>query len=251
MEVPGGGKDVLLHSCCAPCSGAVIECLLANGIRPVVFFSNSNITPFEEYELRRSELARYCKSLGVEMIDDEYDHDAWRNFVLGVPQDGRGAGRTPSDFETAGQFCIMSEVPSQPAAAIPEELEATLSPEELAAAPERGPRCLNCFKFRLKRAAEYAAAHGIPILTTTLASSRWKSQEQVAEAGLWACGGMPDQVGHDVMQAVNDENPVGHDVLFWPQNWRKGGLQERRSQIICEQRFYNQTWCGCEFSQRP
>ena len=186
LEVPGGGSKVLLHSCCAPCSGAVLECLLANGIQPVVFFSNSNITPFEEYELRRSELARYCKSLGVEMIDDEYDHEAWRNFVLGV------------------------------------------SPGELAAAPERGPRCLNCFKFRLKRAAEYAAAHGIPVLTTTLASSRWKSLEQVAEAGLWAC----------------------NDVIFWPQNWRKGGLQERRSQIICEQRFYNQNWCGCEFSQR-
>ena len=220
LEVPGGETRVLLHSCCAPCSGAVIECLLANGIRPVVFFSNSNITPFEEYELRRAELERYCKSLGVTMVDDEYDHEAWRNFVLGVPQDGRGAGRTPSDFETAGQFCIMSEVPSQPVA---------LTPGELAAAPERGPRCLNCFKFRLKRAAEYAAAHGIPVLATTLASSRWKSLEQVAEAGEWACD---------------------DDVIFWNNNWRKGGLQERRSQIICEQRFYNQNWCGCEFSQR-
>ena len=219
LEVPGGGSEVLLHSCCAPCSGAVLECLLANGIRPVVFFSNSNITPVEEYELRRDELKRYCKSLGVTMIDDEYNHEAWRNFVLGVPPAGRRGGRTPSDFETAEQFCIMSEVPSQPAA---------LTPEDLAAAPERGPRCLNCFKFRLKRAAEYAAAHGIPVLTTTLASSRWKSLEQVEEAGLWACD----------------------KITFWPQNWRKGGLQERRSQIICEQNFYNQNWCGCEFSHR-
>lgn len=153
LEVPGGKTEVLLHSCCAPCSGAVLECLLANGIRPVVFFSNSNITPYEEYELRRAELTRYCNSLGVTMVDDEYDHEAWK------------------------QFCIMSEGPSRPAA--------------LATSPERGPRCLNCFKFRLKRAAEYAASHGIPVLTTTLASSRWKSLEQVAEAGLWACGAPP------------------------------------------------------------
>ena len=38
-------------------------------------------------------------------------------------------------------------------------------------------------------------------------------------------------------------------VMFWPQNWRKGGLQERRNKVIREQGFYNQAWCGCEFSR--
>lgn len=191
VDVPGGENEVLLHSCCAPCSGAVLECLLANGVRPVVFFSNSNITPYSEYELRRSELARYCKSLGVTMVDDVYDHDAWLEFVLGD------------------------------------------SPTDMAKAPERGPRCLKCFEFRLRRAAEYAAAHGLRVLTTTLASSRWKSLEQVNEAGSAVCG---------------EATEKGGDVCFWLQNWRKGGLQPRRSEIIQEQHFYNQTWCGCEFS---
>ena len=194
LDIPGGGKEVLLHSCCAPCSGAVLECLVANGIRPVVFFSNSNIVPREEYELRLKELQRYCATLDVPLVEDAYDHEAWLDFVL------------------------------------------QKSPEELAVAPERGARCLNCFKFRLLRAAQYAAANGIPVLTTTLASSRWKSLEQVDEAGRWACGEMPGQ--------------AGHDVVFWPQNWRKGGLQPRRAEIICEQGFYNQTFCGCEFSRK-
>ena len=66
---------VLLHSCCAPCSGAILECLVASGIRPLVFFSNSNIVPQEEYELRRAELERYCRELGLETVDDDYDHD--------------------------------------------------------------------------------------------------------------------------------------------------------------------------------
>ena len=193
LEVPGGESGVLLHSCCAPCSGAVLECLLANGIRPVVFFSNSNITPYSEYELRRAELARYCESLGVTMIDDDYDHDAWREFVLGD------------------------------------------SPADMANAPEKGSRCLKCFEFRLRRAAEYAAAHGLRVLTTTLASSRWKSLEQVNEAGTAVCGEAAEK---------------GGDVCFWPQNWRKGGLQPRRSEIIQEQHFYNQIWCGCEFSHK-
>ena len=41
------------------------------------------------------------------------------------------------------------------------------------------------------------------------------------------------------------------EVVFWAQNWRKGGLQPRRNEIIREQGFYNQTWCGCEFSRQP
>lgn len=30
--------SVLLHACCAPCSAAIVECMLRNGIRPTVYF---------------------------------------------------------------------------------------------------------------------------------------------------------------------------------------------------------------------
>ena len=97
--------------------------------------------------------------------------------------------------------------------------------------PERGGRCLKCFKLRLLRTAEYARQRGINVIATTLASSRWKSLDQINEAGTWACE-----------QAVT---PV-----FWDKNWKKGGLQERRLQILKEFDFYNQQYCGCEFSMR-
>lgn len=186
LEVPEGKKRILLHCCCAPCSGAVVECLVQNGLRPTLFFSNSNIVPREEYDLRRSELTRYANLFGLETVDDEYDHEAWLDFTIGHDK-------------------------------------------ALEKVPERGPRCLRCFKFRLQRAAQYAAANGYDVLTTTLASSRWKSLEQVDEAGRLACENM--------------------QVIWWNQNWRKGGLQPRRSEIIKEQQFYNQTFCGCEFSR--
>lgn len=207
IEVPGGESKVLLHSCCAPCSGAVLECLVANDIRPVVFFSNSNIVPFEEYELRLRELRRCCEALGVRLVEDEYDHQAWLNFVLDTHEG--------------------------------------LSKEELAAAPERGPRCLRCFKFRLLRAAQYAAQNHIPVLTTTLASSRWKSLEQVDAAGAWVCSNFMTAVDWEFGSATE---PVPGPA-WWPQNWRKGGLQPRRAEIIKEQNFYNQDFCGCEFSK--
>ena len=183
LEVPEGSSRILLHSCCAPCSGAVIECLVENGFRPGIFFSNSNIVPSGEYELRKHELIRYAQGFGLEVIDDDYDHKAWLECIRGLERE-----------------------------------------------PERGARCMECFKFRLLRAARYAAANGYDVLTTTLASSRWKDLEQVNAAGQWACGIVAD-------------GPV-----FWPQNWRKGGLQPRRNEIIREQNFYNQNFCGCEFS---
>ena len=43
---------------------------------------------------------------------------------------------------------------------------------------------------------------------------------------------------------------MAEGIVFWAQNWRKGGLQERRNQLLKEYDFYNQQYCGCEFSMR-
>ena len=56
----------------------------------------------------------------------------------------------------------------------------------------------------------------------------------------------PEAAADSTSRAVAGEDQV---VVFWPQNWRKGGLQERRGEIVREQGFYNQNWCGCEFSK--
>ena len=98
--------------------------------------------------------------------------------------------------------------------------------------PERGRRCEQCFTLRLTKTAQKAHELGIPYFATTLASSRWKCLEQIERAGLKA-----------------QESVSG--TQFWAQNWRKGGLQDRRSQLLKEYGFYNQQYCGCEFSMRP
>ena len=192
LEVPGGAKRVLLHTCCAPCSSAIIEIMLPQGITPTVFYSNSNIFPLEEYLHRKDECTRYAQSLGLEIVDDDYGHEDWRS-------------------------CAAQGLENE---------------------PERGARCLACFKYRLLRAARYASTHGYTVLTTTLASSRWKDLAQVDEAGSWACA------------TVNASLDGGIPVTWWGQNWRKGGLQDRRNQLIRELNFYNQQYCGCEYSFR-
>ena len=187
IQAPMGETRVLLHTCCAPCSSAIIEALLQNGITPVIYYCNPNIYPREEYEIRKNECTRYAQSLGLEIVDDDYDHESWLQEMTGLENE-----------------------------------------------PERGGRCLNCFKMRLFRTAEYARQRGIKVITTTLASSRWKSLDQINEAGQWAC------------DTISPEN----EVIWWNQNWRKGGLQERRLEIIRQYGFYNQQYCGCEFSMR-
>ena len=105
--------------------------------------------------------------------------------------------------------------------------------------PERGRRCEQCFILRLTATARKAAELGIPYFATTLASSRWKSLDQINRAGL-----MAEQVANVQRSTFNVQ------CKFWPQNWRKGGLQERRNQLLKEYNFYNQQYCGCEFSKR-
>ena len=213
IQAPMGEKTVLLHTCCAPCSSAIIEALMQNGITPVIYYCNPNIYPQEEYEIRKNECTRYAQSLGLEIVDADYDPENWLDAVKGMENE-----------------------------------------------PERGGRCLKCFKLRLLRTAQYASERGIKVITTTLASSRWKSLDQINEAGRWACRQLtasdPNVSEWSVCpHGAVDESRLGVEmipsgIIWWDQNWRKGGLQERRLQIIKEYDFYNQLYCGCEFSIR-
>ena len=204
---------VLVHACCAPCSGAILEWLVGQGVRPTVFFSNSNIYPLAEYELRRGELLRYAAQLGQKASGSNQEAASSR-------QEATDGGQGPGSQEPRGLVVIDDVYDHEAWRCAVRGLECE---------PERGQRCLQCFRFRLERAARYAHEHGFNVLTTTLASSRWKDLGQVDAAGSYACSLFPG-------------------LRWWGRNWRKGGLQERRSAIIREQNFYNQTWCGCEFS---
>lgn len=75
--LPPGTSRLLLHSCCAPCSGEVMEGLLASGINYTIFFYNPNIHPLKEYELRKNENVRFADKHNIPFIDADYDKDNW------------------------------------------------------------------------------------------------------------------------------------------------------------------------------
>ncbi|MBD2810284.1 epoxyqueuosine reductase QueH [Xenorhabdus sp. Vera] len=84
LPLPNGHNKVLLHSCCAPCSGEVMEAMLASGIDFTIFFYNPNIHPLKEYELRKDENIRFAQQMGIPFIDADYDRDNWFERAKGM-----------------------------------------------------------------------------------------------------------------------------------------------------------------------
>jgi len=133
----------LLHTCCAPCSIAVID-ELKNKVDPstgqrtslTVFFYNPNIYPEEEYLKRKAEVVRVCEEWGVKMIDFDYEQKEWNDTVQGLEGE-----------------------------------------------PEGGARCAQCFKLRLERTAQYARENDYEIFCTTLTSGRNKKAEVINQIG--------------------------------------------------------------------
>lgn len=84
LTPPDGETKVLLHSCCAPCSGEVMEAMTASGIDYTIFFYNPNIHPKKEYLLRKDENIRFAEQHNVPFVDADYDADNWFQRAKGM-----------------------------------------------------------------------------------------------------------------------------------------------------------------------
>lgn len=99
LRAPGGAKRLLLHSCCAPCAGEIIDAVLASGITPVVYFYNPNIHPAAEYQIRKSENVRFCQKRQVPFVDADYDLDNWFGRVRGLENEPERGKRCTACFD--------------------------------------------------------------------------------------------------------------------------------------------------------
>ena len=99
LETPNGETNLLLHSCCAPCAGEIMEAVAASDIDTTVYFYNPNIHPIEEYELRKEENKRYCEALNFKFIDADYDKDNWFDRVKGLEDEPERGERCTKCFD--------------------------------------------------------------------------------------------------------------------------------------------------------
>jgi predicted adenine nucleotide alpha hydrolase (AANH) superfamily ATPase len=93
---PQEAPTLLLHSCCAPCSTAVIARLAAT-FRITVFYYNPNIDEREEYALRAREqaslISRMPTPIPVSFLEGDYDPSRYLELAKGHESDPEGGAR--------------------------------------------------------------------------------------------------------------------------------------------------------------
>ena len=92
--------NLLLHSCCGPCSTQVLS-FLAPYFNITVLYYNPNIEPFSEYEKRKQEQIRFIKEFNhsnITFLDCDYDNNAFTEAVKGLENEKEGGARCPVCF---------------------------------------------------------------------------------------------------------------------------------------------------------
>jgi len=96
--------------------------------------------------------------------------------------------------------------------------------------PERGERCLICYKFRLDAAAAMAKKLNCDYLTTTLTASPHKNASAINQLG----GQAAAQYG----------------LKFLNRDFKKQDGFKKSTVLSRELGLYRQNYCGCEFSRK-
>lgn len=95
--------------------------------------------------------------------------------------------------------------------------------------PEKGKRCSICFRMRLERAFEYAAANGFDVVASTLSISPYKVTAQI--------------------NAEGEELARRFNIEFLPENFKKQDGFNRGKKMAMELGIKHQDYCGCVFSR--
>ena len=133
--------NLLLHTCCAPCSVYCINSLRAEKIEPTLFWYNPNIHPYSEYKARRDCLKEYAKTKEVELIlEDNYGLD---EFVCEVMKDTKDPDST--------QQALLNRCQNY------------------------------CYPKRLRKVFEYARDHGYDTVSTTLLYSIYQQHDIIKD----------------------------------------------------------------------
>lgn len=92
IECKDKKPKLLLHSCCAPCSTACIE-RVKQSFDLTIYYYNPNLDCLEEYIHRSTEQMRFCESMGIRCIVEEYNKQEFLDAVHGLESEKEGGAR--------------------------------------------------------------------------------------------------------------------------------------------------------------
>ena len=96
--------------------------------------------------------------------------------------------------------------------------------------PERGARCLKCYRLRLEKSYQYAKDNNFDYITTTLTLSPHKPSMVINEIG--------------------SELEKIYSVPYLYSDFKKREGYKRSIVLSHEYNLYRQDYCGCEYSKR-
>ncbi len=144
---------LLLHSCCGPCSTAVITQLVED-YAVTVFFYNPNIGPREEYLLRLENQKKFLKEYDPEgtigFIEGDYDSENYYAAVKGLEQEKEGGARCTECFKL--RLSRTAELAAK--------LGFDLFTTTLTVSPHKNAELINVI------GGELSAKHGVPWLNS-------------------------------------------------------------------------------------
>lgn len=245
QEKPERRPRLLLHSCCAPCSSAVLDELCAD-FDITLFYYNPNISTEAEFTHRVDELRRFCHETGIDVERQDRDGHVLGAVEIVVPlYDHR-------------EFLAIARGHERD--------------------PERGERCHRCYRQRLERTAEYmdevnqawAAAQHSGDSATEAPATFVNVQHVKGQADeTLSCGGAQcTQAGvtrpydyfcttltlsplksSEVLNAIGEDIGKAHGLSFLPSDFKKRGGYQKSIELSKQYELYRQNFCGCEFSR--
>lgn len=214
-EKRGRKPRLLLHSCCAPCSSAVLD-YLCGYFDITLFYYNPNISTEKEFEHRVSELKRLIHEMGID------------------------AERTGEDGSRLGAVSVV--VPPYDHS---EFLSIAKGHEK---DPERGERCHLCYRQRLEKTAEYMDEIRQEAQDESSGSD---SEAPKAEAYDYFCTTLTisPMKSSEILNVIGSEIGARHEESFLPSDFKKKGGYQKSIELSREYELYRQDFCGCEFSK--
>lgn len=93
-------KDkIVLHACCAICSGYPVSFLQDAGYQVIVYFYNPNIYPDNEYQKRLEAERTLCKHFGCELVEADYCPSEFYEVAIGLENEPERGKRCDKCFE--------------------------------------------------------------------------------------------------------------------------------------------------------
>lgn len=96
--------------------------------------------------------------------------------------------------------------------------------------PERGARCLVCYRTRLDATAKLAHEKQFDFFATSLSVSPYKDVQALA--------------------SISKEVAAKYQTNFLDRDFQAGGIYQKSQALAKELGFYRQKFCGCEFTKR-